>query len=110
MPLRLPCDLLLELRHNLLLFRFGGTRDSGCIISDARQNFEKKKEEKIALYESMTNLTLQMRDALLKGRLQAFGKLLDEGWNLKKQFSTKISNDGVDRLYSQAKRAGALGS
>ena len=58
----------------------------------------------------MTNLTLKMRDALLKGRLQAFGKLLDEGWNLKKQFSPKISNDGVDGLYSQAKKAGALGA
>lgn len=109
-PLRLPRDLLLELRHNLLLFRFGGTRDSGSIISDARQNFETKKEEKIALYESMTNLTLQMRDALLKGRLQNFGKLLDEGWNLKKQFSLKISNKSVDGLYSRAKKAGALGA
>jgi D-glycero-alpha-D-manno-heptose-7-phosphate kinase len=109
-PLKLPQDLILELRHNLLLFRFGGTRDSGCIISDARQKFEKKKEEKVALYESMTNLTLQMRDALLKGRLQAFGQLLDEGWNLKKQFSPKISNDGVNSLYSQAKKAGALGA
>jgi D-glycero-alpha-D-manno-heptose-7-phosphate kinase len=38
-----------------------------------------------------------------------FGKLLDEGWRLKRSLSSKISNDAIDDMYATAKKAGALG-
>ena len=38
-----------------------------------------------------------------------FGELLDEGWQYKRRLSDKVSTGEVDRIYSEARRAGALG-
>jgi len=37
------------------------------------------------------------------------GELLNEGWELKKRLSTKITNDFIDDIYAKARRAGAYG-
>ena len=37
------------------------------------------------------------------------GRLLDEGWQLKKQFTDGISRPRIDTLYERARAAGALG-
>jgi D-glycero-alpha-D-manno-heptose-7-phosphate kinase len=41
--------------------------------------------------------------------LSEFGKLLNEGWELKKQLSDSVSTDLVDNLYSKALKSGAVG-
>lgn len=41
--------------------------------------------------------------------LQRFGGLLQEGWELKKQLSTKITNPTIDHYYSEGLKHGALG-
>lgn len=41
--------------------------------------------------------------------VESLGRLLDEGWQLKKQLSSKISNPLIDQGYEAAKRAGAYG-
>jgi D-glycero-alpha-D-manno-heptose-7-phosphate kinase len=50
-----------------------------------------------------------MKEKILKGKLRDFGLGLDVAWNLKRQFSNKISNDKLDELYSYAIEKGALG-
>lgn len=45
-----------------------------------------------------------------KSKIQNIGKLLDEGWKLKKNLSAKnISNSRIDKMYSMAKKNGATG-
>ena len=39
----------------------------------------------------------------------AFGRLLDEGWKLKRSLSDKISSEHIDEIYDAARRAGATG-
>ena len=41
----------------------------------------------------------RMREALEKGELNAFGAMLDEAWQAKKQVSSKISTSRIDQLY-----------
>ena len=48
-------------------------------------------------------------DILTSGDIIDFGTLLDEGWQLKKQMSPSISNYEIDRIYSEAMLAGAIG-
>ncbi|MEZ4555395.1 MAG: hypothetical protein R2854_02895 [Caldilineaceae bacterium] len=36
-------------------------------------------------------------------------RLLDEGWQLKKQLASRITNPALDDLYATARQAGALG-
>lgn len=43
------------------------------------------------------------------GDLRQFGELLHEGWMLKRQLSSRISDGGIDALYERARAAGALG-
>jgi hypothetical protein len=69
-----------------------------------------------ALYLKIQDLVRQkvdhsydMKEKILKGKLRDFGLGLDVAWNLKRQFSNKISNDKLDELYSYAIEKGALG-
>ena len=54
------------------------------------------------------NPTRTRQVALFEG-LDEFGRLLDEGWRLKQEVASKISNDKIDELYERARSAGALG-
>lgn len=108
-PLRIPEDVLLELHFNLLLFRVGGTRESGVIISDQRKNYLSKTKQSNNKYNKLSQLTLEMKDKLLKGSLKKFGELLDETWQIKKTFSDRITNSQIEKIYDTAKREGALG-
>lgn len=107
-PLKIPDEILLELHYNLLLFRLGGTRDSGDIVSD---QMDQLRDDTCTFdrYQQLSRLTLQMKDALLKGHLGRFGSMLHRGWELKKSFSKKISSDRIDGLYNRARTAGAVG-
>jgi D-glycero-alpha-D-manno-heptose-7-phosphate kinase len=60
-------------------------------------------------FAKMTDLAVEMKEALLKGKVKKFGDLLDTSWQLKKSFNKKISNKYADRLYSIARDEGALG-
>ena len=108
-PLRIPDDVFLELHFNLLLFRFGETRKSGDIASDQQKEFNKSHHFLEQQYEQLSQLTLKMKDALLKGSLKEFGSQLHYGWEIKKKFSFKISNSFIDDLYNTARQAGAIG-
>ncbi len=46
---------------------------------------------------------------LLDGRIVDFGRLLHEGWKIKRRLSERIAPDFVSDIYERARRAGALG-
>jgi D-glycero-alpha-D-manno-heptose-7-phosphate kinase len=51
-----------------------------------------------------------IRDAILGGNFDQFGRLLDDHWRLKRQLSKKVEVEGIDELYEQAKKEfGVLG-
>ena len=54
-------------------------------------------------------LAYEGRSLLEAGDFDTFGRLLDRGWELKKQMATKISNGSIDGVYQAARKAGALG-
>jgi D-glycero-alpha-D-manno-heptose-7-phosphate kinase len=41
--------------------------------------------------------------------LSAFGELLDQAWQEKRQLGPGVTNDAIDRIYERARAAGALG-
>ncbi len=46
---------------------------------------------------------------LLKGDIDGIGKILDFGWQHKKQMAKSITNEHIDKLYETALNAGASG-
>jgi D-glycero-alpha-D-manno-heptose-7-phosphate kinase len=57
----------------------------------------------------MTELAHNLKDILSDGNLQDVGLVLNEGWCLKKELSSKISDDKINHYYNLAKKNGASG-
>jgi D-glycero-alpha-D-manno-heptose-7-phosphate kinase len=55
------------------------------------------------------DLSYKIRNQLLRGKLLEFGHSLDESWQLKRKFSTKISTSRLDKIYADARDHGAVG-
>jgi D-glycero-alpha-D-manno-heptose-7-phosphate kinase len=108
-PLRLPAATLNELEYNLLLLNTGGTRLSARIIEKQVKNFTDGKRGVIAAMDELKRITVDMKNALLRGRLSDFGGLLHRAWENKKKMASAITNPRIDKLYELARKNGALG-
>jgi D-glycero-alpha-D-manno-heptose-7-phosphate kinase len=108
-PLRVAPDAMLELEHNLLLCYTGRTRQSDHIIEDQTARFEQGNEDAVAGLRAQKELAVEMKNALLQRRLRDFGALLHTAWEAKKSMSDRISNERIDELYEEARKAGAMG-
>ena len=65
--------------------------------------------DRLEVLRGLRDLAYQGRALLESGDFDAFGHLLHQGWQLKKQMASKISNGSIDDLYAVARQAGALG-
>jgi D-glycero-alpha-D-manno-heptose-7-phosphate kinase len=108
-PLRIDADLLNELQYNLLLCYTGRTRLSGGIIDTQVQNYVARNEGVIQAMDELKQITIALKNALLRGRLNEFGDLLNQAWVNKKKMARQISNPAIEELYSVARQLGALG-
>lgn len=108
-PLRIKREYLFELEHNLLLYFTASSRDSASIIEQQASNVVKNDVDAI---EAMHQLKIQaqlMKEALLKGKLNEIGEILDFGFEQKRKMASGISNARIEEIYDSAKQAGATG-
>ncbi|HEV3001500.1 MAG TPA: hypothetical protein VGW75_12235 [Solirubrobacteraceae bacterium] len=108
-PLRIPGDVIHELEHNMLLAYTGRTRQGDHIIDDQTKRFEGGEAAALEGLRRQKDLAVEMKNALLRRRLEEFGELLGTAWQFKKQMSPRISTDFIDEAYEEALRCGALG-
>ncbi len=94
-----------RLNDCLLLFYTGVTRKSSEILSEQKANIKQRLE----ILGEIKKLTFRARDAILEGAFDDFGEILHQGWELKKQLASRITNPEIDEIYDSACRAGALG-
>ncbi len=107
-PLLLPTATQSELEGNLMLFYTGTQRDARDVLS--KQSVALESDESVASrMQQMVELAYDMRDILLAGDLDAFGRALHRGWEIKRTISKQISTSAIDDLYARALEAGALG-
>ena len=106
-PIRLNNDTILELEESLVLCYTGTTHDSGNIHNDQKE--QSKNDNVKDRIQSNVDLTFEMRNHLLRGRLNEFGICLHKAWELKRSFSAKISNPWLDDIYNGAIQNGAIG-
>ena len=108
-PLRIKQRYLFELENNLLLYYTSTSRESARIIEKQSQNVVAKKEKSIDAMHQLKNQAQLMKEALLRGQIHEIGKILDYGFQQKKQMAEGISNSLMDEIYEAAKKAGATG-
>jgi D-glycero-alpha-D-manno-heptose-7-phosphate kinase len=97
--------LLMRLNESLLLFFTGVTRKADTILGEQQRNIQERR----VILRRLKQMAVEGRRVMEHGQLDAIGELLHEGWTLKKQLASQISNSEIDDLYLLARRAGALG-
>ncbi|HLQ32950.1 MAG TPA: GHMP kinase [Chloroflexota bacterium] len=108
-PLHLSPAVVNELAYRLILVYTGHARMSGNIIAQQVQGYRQEDPKVLAALDAMKILTLEMKNMLMRGRLDDFGDLLDAAWESKKRLASGISTPEIEALYEKAKKAGALG-
>lgn len=108
-PLRIRQRYMDELAHNLVLYYTATSRVSAKIIDDQRKNVAGKKQKSIDAMLKLKEQAQQMKEILLKGDIDSIGRILDFGWQYKKQMADSISNELIDNVYDAAMAAGASG-
>jgi D-glycero-alpha-D-manno-heptose-7-phosphate kinase len=108
-PLKLEQDLVRELQSSLLLFFTGSSHHSWTILEEQERSARATDSGTVERLSELQNLVEPMKTALVAGELTEFGRLLHEGWEIKKRVSSKISNARINELYECGLRNGALG-
>jgi D-glycero-alpha-D-manno-heptose-7-phosphate kinase len=100
-------DRLKELEQHLALYFTGFSRTASEIAHAQVQATPQRTKE----LEAMLAL-VDEAEAILTGSnrsLDEFGRLLNEGWNIKRTLTQKITNSAIDEIYEAGLGAGALG-
>ncbi len=108
-PLKIQPDVVNELAYRLLLCYTGTSHYSNDIIERQQQSYVEKRGDTVNAMDATKQLALDMKNELLRGNLDEMGRLLDEGWQVKKRFTDGITNPRIDAFYDRAREAGALG-
>ncbi len=106
-PLRISHDNIKELEYHLLLCYTGGTRLSANIIERQVEDFRGGKN--VEALNDQKKMAFDMKNCLLKGDFDEFGKMLDAAWQTKKMMAEGITNRRIDDLYKAARSEGAVG-
>jgi D-glycero-alpha-D-manno-heptose-7-phosphate kinase len=105
-PLTVGTGRLNELNASLMLFYTGLRRTASEVAASYVPDLGARAKQMTRLRQ-MVDEGIEILTG--QGSLDAFGALLDEGWQLKRSLSGAVSNTQLDSIYEEAKRAGAKG-
>ncbi|MBN1801153.1 MAG: GHMP kinase [Candidatus Lokiarchaeota archaeon] len=111
-PIKLSTRMKNELQYRLLLCYVGGSHFSSDIQEEVLKGYKVEKKSYIDAMQDLKNVAHSMRKILERDQLEdldEFGKLLHEGWRVKKSLSSKISNNDVENFYLTSRTHGVLG-
>ena len=108
-PLRIKPKYLHELENNLVLYFTSTSRESAAIINEQVKNVNEKNEKSIEAMHHLKDQARMMKEALLQGKLDEIGVILNYGFEQKRNMAANISNSDIEKVYAAAKTAGATG-
>ncbi len=106
-PLTLSEDIFQTLQGRLHMFYTGTQRSASAILAEQTRSIS--ADDKFQNLKAMTALVDPLKDSLLSGNLDDFGRILHENWMLKQQLTGSISNSSINEAYRAALDHGALG-
>lgn len=105
-PQKISLSEINKIFDNLLMFWTGISRSAGSVLLEQRKNTQKKVDELLTMRDQAN----RMRDLIQNGFvLESFGKLLNEGWQIKRGLAKGVTNDKIDTWHARAMANGALG-
>jgi len=106
-PVNIKQDVINELQCRSILCYTRITRESADMIQAQKESTQKGLNENAL--EASKVLARELGKSLEDGNINLAGEKLDDAWGYKKQFSSKVSNRHIDKLYDVAKANGAIG-
>lgn len=97
-----------RLQENIMLFYTGVTRSASSILGTQSKVMADSKATFNVMCEMVQQVPI-LKDVLESGKLDDFGRILHEGWLMKKSLVSGISNSSFDDMYAAARGAGATG-
>ena len=105
-PLPLALPNITRLYDHLLLFWTNIQRDAGSVLKEQRDN----TADKMVVLRQMRDQVYEMQRQLTQDfDIENFGRMLHQGWLMKRGLASKITNPEIDAWYEQALNAGAYG-
>ena len=95
-----------EIESRLLMFYTKTTRDASKILKSQVENTDQKRDVLTKMKDLIPSLRTVFTD---RKNLNDFGKILHEGWILKKDITQDISSETIDQYYQKAIECGAIG-
>ena len=106
-PIIMKAETYQRLQENLMMFYTGDVRSANSILTEQNENI--KKSDKVINLIEMCKLAEKMKESLQDNDISQFGTLLNQGWLLKKDLATGITNPLIDQYYETALNNGAQG-
>ncbi len=104
-PVLLDYKKRMDFEAHLILFFLGTTRDAASVLTEQKANTERNFETLKRMSDSVT----VFKEAILHSDFKCAGQMLLDGWMMKKQLASRVSNPAIDALYGAAMNRGAWG-
>jgi D-glycero-alpha-D-manno-heptose-7-phosphate kinase len=102
-----PKGRLAELEQHLALYFTGFSRTASEIAQEQIKLTSQRTNELSAMLQLVDEAESIVTSP--NRRLEDFGRLLHESWQIKRSLTRKISNADIDEIYNAGRNAGALG-
>jgi D-glycero-alpha-D-manno-heptose-7-phosphate kinase len=106
-PVRVRNGALRDLFSHIMIFWTGHQRDTSHVLTEQKANTASKLDHLFRMRGHAHRLHALTCNGNFN--LEAFGGVLDETWQLKRQLARTISNQHIDEWYERALGAGACG-
>ena len=106
-PVPIRPQRLEQLQNHLMLVFTGFSRTASSLEAEKIQNMPQRIQELSAMRKMVDQALAILTDE--RDRLDDFGKLLHDSWQLKRALASKVTNDHIDAIYDEARLAGAIG-
>ena len=107
-PLRMKPTTIQELEASFVLYYTGRSRSSAQVIEAQQSQLATKNQASIEAMMQLKREATEMKEALLRGRLDQVAETMVRGWKAKKQTSASVSNNEIDRILDLALENGGL--
>ncbi|HID56993.1 TPA: GHMP kinase [Candidatus Poribacteria bacterium] len=108
-PLELKGEVLWQLEKNLVLCYTGQSRLSGDTNRKMIEGYKRGVPEVVNSLRRIKEITIEIRDKLLKGDLEGFGELLMEEYRNRRNLAPEVVTPKIEELFEVALKNGATG-
>ena len=105
--LQMRAERLEELFGSMMMFWTGHQREAGSVLAEQSEKTHLNMEQLRRMREQARSLHRQLGSDEIDAR--GFGRVLDEGWQLKRGLASSITTGQIDDWYEAAMAAGAEG-